>query len=286
MGVMTAPPLPYYGGKGILGPKIAALFPKHLHYVEPYCGALSVLLAKPRSPMETVNDLDGDLMTFWAVLRERPDELAHTCALTPHSRAEFRRCSEWMRGADRMPIADDLEVARRVWVCLTQGRGGVLRNTGWRHYVKPTGTTSFPDYLLGYLGRIHAAAERLASVSLDCLPALDVIAKYGREPDVLLYVDPPYLGSTRGTWGNNGYRHEMRDEARHRELGEALHACRAAVVLSGYPSSLYDGELYPDWHRETFLTGTGQGEGWSNRTEVLWSNRPLGEPHLFSEVTE
>lgn len=269
------PPLPYYGGKGILGPKIVPLFPKHAHYVEPYCGALSVLLAKSPSPMETVNDLDGDLMTFWAVLRERPCDLANTCALTPHSRAEFRRCSEWMRGPDRMPLADDLEIARRVWVCLTQSRGGVLRNTGWRHYVKPTGTTSFPDYLLGYLGRIHSAAERIAGVSLDCLPALDVIAKYGREPDVLLYVDPPYLGSTRGTWGNDGYRHEMRDEVRHRELGEALRDCEAAVVLSGYPSPLYDLELYPDWHRTTFMAGTGQGDGWSNRTEVLWSNRPF-----------
>lgn len=282
---MSAPPLPYYGGKGMLGPRIAALFPTHQHYVEPYCGALSVLLAKPRSTMETVNDIDGDLMRFWRVLRERPEDLASTCALTPHSRAEFRRCSEWMRGADRQELPD-LEVARRIWVCLTQGRGGVLRNTGWRHYVKPTGSTSFPDYLLGYLGRIHAAAERLAGVSLDCLPALDVIAKYGAEPDVLLYVDPPYLGSTRVTWGNDGYRYEMRDEVRHRDLGDALRACHAAVVLSGYPSDLYDLELYPDWHRTEFASGTGQGaDGWSNRVEVLWSNRPLGEPHLFSEAT-
>lgn len=283
---MTAPPIPYYGGKSTLGPKIVPLFPKHAHYVEPYCGALSVLLAKSPSPMETVNDLDGDLMTFWAVLRERPGDLANTCALTPHSRAEFRRCSEWMRGPDRMLLADDLEIARRVWVCLTQGRGGVLRNTGWRHYVKPTGTTSFPDYLLGYLGRIHSAAERIADVSLDCLPALDVIAKYGREPDVLLYVDPPYLGSTRGTWGNDGYRYEMRDEARHRELGAVLRDCQASVVLSGYPSALYDDDLYPDWHRASFVAGTGQGDGWSNRTEVIWSNRPFrhtGQLDIFGE---
>jgi DNA adenine methylase len=276
--------MPYYGGKGILGPKIVPLFPPHLHYVEPYCGGLSVLLAKGRSPMETVNDLDGDLMTFWRVLRDQPERFAHVCSLTPHSRAEFRACSTWLRGGDREPVADEVEVARRVWVCLTQGRGGVLRNTGWRHYVKPTGTTSFPDYLLGYLGRIHNAADRLAGVSLDCLPALEVIAKYGAEPDVLLYVDPPYLGSTRDS-GSGGYRHEMRDEARHRELGEALRSCAASVILSGYPSPLYDDDLYVDWSRVAFTSGTGQGgDGWSNRTEVLWSNRPLVGPQadLFS----
>jgi DNA adenine methylase len=270
------PPLPYYGGKMTIGPKIAALLPEHLHYVEPYCGSLAVLLAKPPSSMETVNDIDSDLVTFWRVLRERPEDLAHVCALTPHSRAEFRFCSEWMRGKRTGERPNDVEVARRVWTCLTQGRGGVLRNTGWRHYVKPTSSFSFPEYLHGYIGRILDVAERIADVSLDCLPALDVIAKYGAQPDVLLYVDPPYLGSTRGTWGNDGYRHEMRSPDEHRELAAALHDCKSSVVLSGYPSDLYDQELYPDWHRRAFAASTGQGGTWSDRTEVLWSNRPIG----------
>lgn len=107
------------------------------------------------------------------------------------------------------------------------------------------------------------------------MPALDLITKYGAEPGVLLYVDPPYLGSTRSR-SYDGYPHEMRAEVDHRDLAEALHAARAAVVLSGYPSDLYDRELYAGWDRITMVAGTGQGDGWGNRTEVLWSNRPLG----------
>jgi DNA adenine methylase len=112
------------------------------------------------------------------------------------------------------------------------------------------------------------------------MPALDLIARYGVEPDVLLYVDPPYLGSTRSN--DNAYRCEMRTEAEHRDLADALHAARAAVVLSGYPSDLYDRELYAGWDRHTIAASTGQGGTWANRTEVLWSNRPIGpQPALF-----
>ena len=272
---MTRPPFPYFGGKIALAPTIAALLPPHLHYVEPYCGSLAVLMAKRPAPHETVNDLDGELMTFWRVLRERPADLERVCALTPHSRAEHQASYE--------PAVDELEVARRVYVRLTQGRAGRLKRSGWRHFVKPAGSSvGMPAYQAGYVDRMAPAAERLAGVSLESMPALDLIAKYGADSDVLLYVDPPYLGSTRGE-SVDGYRHEMRDEASHRELAEALHAARAAVVLSGYPSDLYDLELYPGWDRHSMTTGTGQGANqWGNRTEVLWSNRPLGvQPALF-----
>lgn len=268
------PPVPYFGGKITLGPAIAALLPQHEHYVEPYCGSLAVLLAKQPSDHETVNDLDAVLMTFWRVLRERPDELARACALTPHSRAEQQAAYE---AAD-----SELETARRVFVRLTQGRAGTLRRTGWRHYVKTNGgSTSMPDYLVGYVDRMAPAADRLAGVSLESMPALELIAKYGADPCVLLYVDPPYLGATR-TRSYDGYQHEMRAEEDHRALAAALHTARAAVVLSGYPSNLYDRELYAGWDRHTFAAATGQGDRWANRTEVLWSNRPLNlRPTLF-----
>ncbi len=264
------PPVPYFGGKITLGPHIASLLPEHRHYVEPYGGSLAVLLAKKPSEHETVNDLDRALMTFWRVLRERPDDLIHVCALTPHSRAEQQAAYE---SSD-----DELEQARRVFVQLTQGRAGTRRRTGWRHYVNPAGspTYSMPDYLAGYVARIRPAAERLARVSLECVPALELIDKYGEVPSALLYLDPPYLGATRSrSW--DGYAHEMRDDAQHRELADAVRRCKAAVVLSGYPSDLYDIELYPDWHRYQVPASTGQGGTWANRTEVLWSNRPIAD---------
>ena len=277
-------------GDGLLGPQIAvddctfrmlepheiqaamAFGPAYVvlgNNVEPYCGSMAVLFAKPPSDHETVNDLDEKLVNFWRVLRERPEELARACALTPHARAEYDHCVN-------LDATDPLELARQVFTKLTQGRSGQLRRTGWRHYVNPAGSSvSMPRYLAGYVARLAPAVERLQGVSLECMPALEIIAKYGAEPDALLYVDPPpYLGSTRAN--DNAYRHELRTDAEHIELAAALHAARAAVVISGYPSDLYDRELYVGWDRHTFVAGTGQGDGWGNRTEVIWSNRPLG----------
>jgi DNA adenine methylase len=268
------PPVPYFGGKMRTGPAIAALLPAHTHYVEPYAGSLAVLFAKQPSVHETVNDLDQALVTFWRVLRERPDELARACALTPHSRVEYDQ-------AVPLDAIDDVELARQIFVKLTQGRSGRLKRTGWRHYVDPAGcSVGMPGYLDGYVDRMAPAVERLKNVTLECRPALDIVAKYGERRDVLLYVDPPYLGSTRG-W-DNAYRHEMRGDDDHRELAKALHGVRAAVVLSGYASDLYDLELYAGWDRHTIAASTSQGGASTARTEVLWSNRPLNlRPTLF-----
>ncbi|GLZ09608.1 SAM-dependent methyltransferase [Actinomadura sp. NBRC 104412] len=265
------PPLAYYGAKTSIGPRIAAMLGPHEHYVEPFAGSLAVLLAKRPSRMETVNDLDEHLMTFWQVLRDRPADLIRVCALTPHSRAEHL--------AAYQPVPADhpdqpLEAARRVWVRLSQGRTGTLRQTGWRFFIDPAGSsTSMPGYLTGYVNRMAAVAQRLSQVSLECRPALDVITAYGAEPDVLLYVDPPYLGSTR----SRNYRYEMGSASDHRDLAAALNSCRATVVLSGYESPLYQ-DLYADWHRHRIPSGTSQGGHWSSRTEVLWSNRRFPVP--------
>jgi DNA adenine methylase len=277
MGTPLRPPVPYFGGKQTVGPVIAGLLPAHTHYVEPYAGSLAVLFAKAPSTHETVNDLDQGLVTFWRVLRERPDELARACALTPHSRAEYDLSVP-------LEASDDLELARLVFVKLTQGRSGRLKRTGWRHYVDPAGcSVGMPGYLDGYVERMAPAVERLKNVTLECKPALDIIARYGDSPDVLLYVDPPYLGSTRG-W-DHAYRHEMRDPEQHRDLAKALYEARATVVLSGYPSDLYDLELYAGWDRHTIAASTSQGGPRTARTEVLWSNRPLGHlPTLFDDM--
>lgn len=269
------PPFIYFGGKSILASRIAALLPAHGHYVEPYCGSLAVLLEKRASGMETINDLDGAVVAFWRVLRDQPAELARMCALTPHSLAEFD-------GAEDVDApCGDLEQARRVWVRLTQGRTGTLRSTGWRHFVEPGGSAhGMPEYLSAYVGRMHDAAERLHHVSLENRPALELIEWYGRSPNVLLYVDPPYLRSTRSS---GAYRHEMTEDD-HRDLAKALQQVKASVVLSGYPSDLYDRELFPDWHRTEFASGTGQNaETWGNRTEALWSNRPFPQGTLFDD---
>src|ERR1044072_4839485 len=108
------PPFAYYGGKTSIANRIVTLSPAPLHYVEPFAGSLSVLLAKARSVHETVSDIDGDLMTFWRVLRDRPRELARVCQLTPHARAERAHAAEVLNHRDRESVPE-LEVARMVW---------------------------------------------------------------------------------------------------------------------------------------------------------------------------
>ncbi|WP_079575836.1 DNA adenine methylase [Mycobacteroides abscessus] len=269
---MTAvkPPVAYYGAKTSLAPRIVSMFPEHKRYVEPYAGSLAVLLAKPQSRHEVVNDLDHNLMVFWKVLRDSPEELARVCMLTPHSRVERNI-------AKRIPSgASDLERARLVWSALVQGRTGTLANTGWRH----ARSTVDGKMLRSYVQRIETVAERIRDVSLECRPAVEVIEKYGSDETTLIYADPPYLGTTR----RHNYKVEMTGEKAHRELGEVLHGCRATVVLSGYGSPLYD-ELYADWFRVEMPSQTSQGDLQRiERTEVLWSNRELKTRYIGGQI--
>jgi len=268
------PPFTYFGGKTRIAEKIVALLPPHEHYVEPFFGSGAVLLAKPPSRAETVNDLAGDLVNFWRTLRERPDDLERACSLTPHSREEHQLAYE--------PADDPLERARRTWVRLTQGRAGQLhQRTGWRFRVKPDSSPSMPAYLAAYVSRLHPAAQRMAGVSIECRPAAEVIDAYGQHEGVLLYCDPPYLDTTRthGKFGNV-YVHEMRGEDDHRGLAPALRSARAAIVVSGYDSPLY-AELFGDWYRTEITATCGNSTQAKARTEVLWSNRPFPQPTLF-----
>lgn len=260
------PPFAYYGGKMQLAPTIASLLPKHDHYVEPFAGSLAVLLAKQPSRAETVNDLDGDLVTFWRVLRDRPDDLCRAVEMTPHSRSELS--SAWE------DASDELEQARRVWVRLTQSRGHSLKRTGWK-FSRRIEVGHAAQRVAAFADRMPDSAARLRGVSLENRDALEVIRDYGSEPTACLYVDPPYLGSTRAT----NYRVEMLQDEAHVALADALNECKASVVLSGYDAPLY-AELFDGWHRLDLAAPTTLS-GDTDRVEVLWSNRPLGEPDLF-----
>jgi DNA adenine methylase len=263
------PPFAYYGGKTTLAPVIADLLPKHEHYVEPFAGSLAVLLAKSRASWETVNDLDGDLTTFWRVLRDRPLELARLAMLTPHSRGEYATST------GDLAEMDDLERARLVWMRLSQSRSNSMKPTGWRCRQDPSMGTSMPHYIAAYAGRMEAAAARLKRVSIENRDALDVISDYGEHRGVCIYADPPYLGSTRAA----NYRIEMLDDDLHVRLAAALRGCKASVVLSGYASPLYE-DLYSGWHRTELKAPTALS-GKAAEPEVLWSNVPLGVQGLL-----
>lgn len=267
------PPFAYYGGKTTLAPKIAALLPGHSHYIEPFAGSLAVLLAKDISTWETVNDLDDLLVNFWQVLRDRPDELMHAAMLTPHSRAEYARACEPIESGD------DLERARLVWVRITQARNNSTRPgaaSRWRYGQSAKKGHSWPSYLSAYSARMSAVSARMKNVSIENRDAIDLIKEYGQHSANCLYLDPPYIASSRVSLSQ--YRLEAGGADFHERLAAALADCKASVVLSGYDSDEY-AVLYAGWHRITMKAPPSLGA--SVRTEVLWSNVPLGTQRAF-----
>jgi DNA adenine methylase len=270
----TRPVLRWHGGKWRLAPWIISYFPEHRIYVEPFGGAGSVLLRKERSYAEVYNDLDEEVVNLFRVLRDEAQaaRLIELLRLTPFARPEFE--------ASYDPTDDQVERARRLIIRSYMGFGSNAHacvasgasSTGFRSDSNRSGTTPSHDWAK-YPEALRLIVRRLAGVVIERWPARKLLERYGSRGDVLLYLDPPYLPETRSTSHVRGggmrghYTHEL-SEAAHRELLAYIQALTAMVVLSGYPSALYDDAL-KDWRRvETKALADGARE----RTEVLWIN--------------
>lgn len=269
MKVPSRPALRYLGGKWKLAPWIVAQFPPHRIYVEPFGGAASVLLRKPRSNGECYNDLNGELVNLFKVLRE-PDQAARLCELvrlTPFARAEYDLAFE---------LTDDpVEAARRLVVRSYMGHGSSAatadRSTGFRAGLQNRGGALPAGDWSTLPAALAEIAERISGVLIEHRPALQVIERYDQE-DALIYADPPYLPETRsakrkGDRAFHSYAFEM-TEADHLALLERLRSVRAMVILSGYPAEIYDRAL-PGWTRRTVET---HADGALDRTEAVWLN--------------
>ena len=238
--------------------------PKHRSYLEPFFGSGAVLFNKPPSAIETVNDIDGDITNFFKVLREQPDALAEAISLTPYSRDVFNDAHE-NRGSD------PFDRAYRFAIRSKMGRGfKTYEKIGFKIDVY----SRERSYCVGCWNRlpkdILEAAARLKDVQIENRPAIDIIRKFNHG-NVLIYADPPYLLDTRG---GKQYRYEMTEQD-HVELLAALKQHRGSVILSGYPSDLYDREL-KGWSR---ITKKSYNQNADQRTEVLWLNYEV--PSLF-----
>jgi DNA adenine methylase len=253
------PALRYHGGKWRIAPWILGFFPEHRIYVEPFGGAASVLLRKPRAYAEVYNDLDGEIVRFFRVLRDRGEELKRYLDLTAFARAEIIEAYN--------PTEDPLVRAARTVMKSFMGYGSdsIRRKSGFRADSQRSGTTPAHDWV-NYPKKLPDLVERLQGIVIEQRPAVDVIQK-NDTPETLFYVDPPYLHSVRSGISNQAYRHEMTD-AEHKELATVLHEAQGKVVISGYPSDLYE-ELYSNWHREE---KEARADGSRPRTEVLWMN--------------
>lgn len=262
------PVLKYYGGKFRLAQWIIEHFPKHRHYVEPFGGAASVLLFKEPSTLETYNDLNESLVNFFRILREKPDELIHQIKLTPWARREYEYC------LDEIEVENPIEMARRLFYRLWMNfQGSPTGSKGnWRRH--KSGKRPLAKDI--NLPNLIVASERLKFVQLENRDAFRLMREFD-SLDTLFYLDPPYLFSTRTT--KKAYSHEMTDD-KHREFAELLYGLKGFVVLSGYPSPIYQ-ELFEakGWLRfdkEALILGGGK------RTECIWLSPRTAEA-VFSE---
>jgi DNA adenine methylase len=267
------PVVRWHGGKFRLAPWIVEHLPAHRIYCEPFGGAASVLLVKPRSKVEAYNDMDKDIVHLFGVLRDpaQAARLADACRLTPYS------FDEWQQSWD--PAPDPVERARRYvyrhWSSFGNGASGPT-TTGFRRCLKGRTGNSHPALeWANWPDLVPALVERLRGVVIENRPALDVIDTYDT-PDTCFYFDPPYVHSTRSRTDRQ-YRHELTD-ADHAALLDRAQHIQGAAVISGYDCPLY-AEALRGWHRVTKAARTDKG---GSAIEVLWINR-VPQQTLFTE---
>lgn len=270
--MMKRPVLRYPGGKYRLAKWIISHFPAHDFYVEPYGGGGSVLMAKPASRGEIYNDIFGDAVNVFRVLRDpaQAKELERLIRLTPCSYEEYRNAYDY--------CDEPIERARRTIYrsFMTIGADGVTRKGAGFRGLKNLDTvvTSAQEWAV-YPDMISVFTKRLRNVMIENRDALYVMRLYDK-PSTLFYVDPPYVRSTRSKRGAI-YVNELSDHD-HEQLAKVLHSLKGMIILSGYPSELYK-ELYGDWN-QAFKTTTAQnGKG---RVECLWLS-PNIRTTLFDE---
>lgn len=258
----------WYGGKFSHLDWLLPLLPKTTHYCEPFGGSAAVLINREPSPVETYNDLDGDIVNFFRVLREQKDALIEAIGLTPFSRQEFERA---ISVEDNLT---DLERARRFFIRARQVRTGLAQTASagrWAHCLLTSraGMAGAVSRWLGSVEGLSEIAQRLLRVQIEHAPAREVIERYDSE-QTLFYCDPPYPHDGRGD--SRAYAYEMSDYE-HRRLAGVLHRVKGKVAISGYGSPLMR-ELYGGWQQiaaEPKLVHSVKQQ----RTEVLWVNYDL-----------
>lgn len=242
--------------------------PTHETYLEPFFGSGAVLFNKPVSPVETINDIDGRIVSMFRVMRDHPNELAIKIELTPYSREEYDLSFEVAKD----PIEDARRMLVRCWFAIG---GKTISKSGWRCLISSNGPRVVADWNR-IPERIKLVSNRLKNTQIESFNAIDLIQRYNR-PEVLIYADPPYLDETRTS---KHYKYEMNTED-HISLLEVLNDHQGPVLLSGYTHELYLSHL----EKWTHIKKDSTALGGAKRIESLWINpiaaEQMMQPNLF-----
>ena len=272
---LARPAFRYHGSKFALADWVMSFFPDQKDYDlwgEPFSGNASVTLRKRRSPLEVINDMDGNVINFFYVLRRWPFELIQAVELTPYAHEEWVK--SW-KDTD-----DAVEKARRFFIRSYGSIAGPTAqwNTGWRRQVKLSrGITgnkmTAAAVTFGRIEHLWQVAERLKGVMIERMDAIQLVLKYDHDR-ALWYFDPPYVWATRGRWSNTAYTHEMED-GDHVQFCEVARTLEGFVIISGYENDIYTEQLEAHgWERidrDARINGAGKA------TESLWLNPRLVE---------
>lgn len=260
----------YPGSKWRIADWIINFFPDHHSYLEPFFGSGAVFFKKPRSNIETINDLDGNVVNLFECIKRDPEKLAHEIYYTPYARAVYDKAY------GEIP-KDPIGKAVNFYVRINMGHGFRTNGgkVGWKNDVQGRERAYAALDWCHLPDKIFQAAERLRGVQIENRPAVDVIQRFN-SPKVLVYCDPPYVLSTRH---GKQYRCEM-DDREHEYLLDVLLAHKGPVVLSGYWNQLYEDRLR-NWHTEERISYTQSG---SRKREMLWMNYMPDEQQSLLEL--
>lgn len=255
----------YYGAKNGMLPQLLPLLPITDHYVEPFAGSAAVLMNRRPANIETLNDLNGDIVNFFRVLRDHTSQLVKSLELTPYAYQEFYQAWE--------PSDCPVESARRFYIRtqMDVAKAGHKKDRSWSVNKKfiPGSHSSAANNFHSKVDGFYAIANRLKYVQIDGRDALDCIKKFDSK-DTLFYCDPPYLPATRTS--SNDYKFELKQDG-HIELSKVLNSIKGKAAVSGYDHPLYN-ELFKGWIKIEFKSKQvpmSRGKG-RVRQEVLWLN--------------
>jgi len=253
-------PFPWYGGKYNQCSWIIEHFPNNRRYVEPFGGSGVILINKDPSPIETFNDIDGEVVNFFEVLQKYENELIHRVENTPHSREFFEKaCTE--------EPDDEVERALYFLIRTAQSYGGTQMSWGSSVTVTRKGMPQRTSAWNNRIESIKEVAKRMREVQIENRDAIDLIQRHDGD-DVTFYCDPPYPQECRVD--SDVYNYEM-DDDEHEELAEVLNSVEGDVVLSSYECES-NNEWYDGWRKEYQGERTLAGEGTGSREEVLYMN--------------
>jgi DNA adenine methylase len=260
-------PLSYYGGKQTLAGIILGLIPPHRLYCEPFLGGGAIFFAKEPADVEIINDTNGEIVNFYAVVQRKFAALKKEVAVTLHSRDQHRQARVVYENPD---MFDEVKRAWAIWVLANSSYGCKL--DGGYAYGRIGGgwSKALDNKRAGFSAEY---ADRLRRVQIECCDALRIIRS--REiGDAFFYLDPPYVGADQGHY--DGYTQEDFDA-----LLTVLEGLKGKFLLSSYRNkSLAEFTRRNSWHTLEFRMSNSMTHGHTKKEkiEVLTASYPIKAP--------